>query len=283
MKDDAALQPHLFREKGPDRSQDPVISVQGLKTQFGDHVVHENLDLQVYPGEILSLVGGSGSGKTVLLRQIMGLETPAAGSVRVLGRTLADLTQSERTALARRWGVLFQAGALFSALTVFDNVALPLRELRSIPEDLVRDVVLCRLDMVGLTVADAHKRPSDLSGGMVKRVALARALSLDPELLFLDEPTAGLDPQRSDEFVDLVRNLHRQLHFTVLMVTHDLDTLLALSSRVAVLAEKRVIVCDTVPEVIKFDHPFIRTFFLGERGRRALGDLVPKDLRYGKP
>jgi phospholipid/cholesterol/gamma-HCH transport system ATP-binding protein len=158
-----------------------------------------------------------------------------------------------------------------------------LRELRTVPEDLVRDVVMCRLAMVGLSARDADKRPSDLSGGMVKRVALARALSLDPELLFLDEPTAGLDPLRSDEFVDLVRSLHRQLGFTVVMVTHDLDTLLALATRVAVLADKRVIVCDTVPEVLKVDHPFIHTFFLGERGLRALGDLAPKELHHGKP
>ncbi|OZI32025.1 ABC transporter ATP-binding protein [Bordetella genomosp. 10] len=281
MRDDLREQRDLFDEK--ELTVAPIISVRGLKTAFGDHVVHENLDLSVYPGEILSLVGGSGSGKTVLLRQIIGLEAPAAGTVRVLGMPLTEMSRDECNRLARRWGVLFQAGALFSALSVFDNVALPLRELRTIPEDLVQDVVMCRLNMVGMTAADAYKRPSDLSGGMIKRVALARALSLDPELLFLDEPTAGLDPLRSDEFVELVRNLHRQLRFTVVMVTHDLDTLVALSSRVAVLADKHIIACDTLPEILKVDHPFIRTFFLGERGRRALGDLVPKDFNNGKP
>lgn len=281
MKDDVSHQRHLFTDNALTIA--PIVSVVGLKTAFGDHVVHENLDLTVYPGEILSLVGGSGSGKTTLLRQIMGLETPAAGSIKVLGMPVSEMSASECGRLARRWGVLFQAGALFSALSVFDNVALPLRELRTIPEALVQDVVMCRLQMVGLSADDAHKRPADLSGGMVKRVALARALSMDPQLLFLDEPTAGLDPQRSDEFVDLVRTLHKQLHFTVLMVTHDLDTLLALSSRVAVLADKHVIACDTVPEILKVDHPFIQTFFLGERGRRALGDLAPKELMYGKP
>jgi phospholipid/cholesterol/gamma-HCH transport system ATP-binding protein len=281
MKDDVSHQQHLFSDNA--LTVAPIISVVGLKTQYGDHVVHENLNLTVYPGEILSLVGGSGSGKTTLLRQIMGLETPAAGTVQVLGMPVTEMSSFECGRLARRWGVLFQAGALFSALSVFDNVALPLRELRTLPEGLVEDVVMCRLEMVGLSPDDAHKRPSDLSGGMIKRVALARALSMDPELLFLDEPTAGLDPQRSDEFVDLVRNLHRQLHFTVLMVTHDLDTLLALSSRVAVLADKRVIATDTVPEILKVDHPFIRTFFLGERGRRALGELAPQELMYGKP
>ncbi|ARP96969.1 ABC transporter ATP-binding protein [Bordetella genomosp. 13] len=264
-------------------TQAPVIAVSGLRTAFGDHVVHDNLNLAVLPGEILSLVGGSGSGKTTLLRQIIGLDTPSAGSVRVLGRDLRELTGSEFRRLSQRWGVLFQAGALFSALSVFDNVALPLRELRALPEDLICDVVMCRLAMVGLTANDADKRPSDLSGGMVKRVALARALALDPGLLFLDEPTAGLDPLRSDEFVALVRSLHAQLRFTVVMVTHDLDTLLALSTRIAVLADKRVIACDTVDKVLRVDHPFIHEFFLGERGRRALGDLVPKDTAHGKP
>jgi phospholipid/cholesterol/gamma-HCH transport system ATP-binding protein len=277
MKDDVSQQRHLFTNSA--LTVEPIISVVGLKTAFGHNVVHENLNLTVYPGEILSLVGGSGSGKTTLLRQIMGLETPVAGKIRVLGMPLSEMSSFECGRLARRWGVLFQAGALFSALSVFDNVALPLRELRTIPEALVQDVVMCRLEMVGLSPDDAHKRPADLSGGMVKRVALARALSMDPQLLFLDEPTAGLDPQRSDEFVDLVRNLHKQLHFTVLMVTHDLDTLLALSSRVAVLADKHVIACDTVSEVLKVDHPFIRTFFLGERGLRALGSLAAEEMR----
>jgi len=258
-------------------SDKAVIEVRGLRTAFGNHVVHDQLDLTVYAGEILSLVGGSGSGKTALLRQIIGLNQPAAGSIKVLGRPLHDLNLQEHRLLSYRWGVLFQAGALFSSLSVFENVALPLRELRNIPDDLIDAVVMCRLSMVGLSAKDADKSPSDLSGGMVKRVALARALSLDPELLFLDEPTAGLDPQRSDEFVDLVRALHRQLKFTVVMVTHDLDTLLALSTRVAVLADKSVIVCGPVPEVIQVSHPFIHTFFLGERGRRALGELAPKE------
>jgi phospholipid/cholesterol/gamma-HCH transport system ATP-binding protein len=257
---------------------EPVIAIRGLKTAFGKHVVHENLDLDVKRGEILSLVGGSGSGKTTLLRMILGLDTPAAGSVRVFGRSVTEGSASELLALRRRWGMLFQAGALFSSLSVYDNVALPLRELRTLPEDLIEDVVMMRLELVGLTGDDANKSPSDLSGGMVKRVALARALSLDPELVFLDEPTAGLDPTRSDDFVALIQNLHRQLGFTVVMVTHDLDTLYALSTRVAVLADKRVIVCAPMAEVLKFDHPFIHTFFLGERGRRTLEGLPSGEI-----
>jgi len=278
----ARAQHSLFDEG--DVALRPAICVRGLKTAFGSHVVHENLDLTVWPGEILALVGGSGTGKTVLLRQMIGLAQPAAGQVEVLGVPAHGGTPAQRRSLARRQGMLFQAGALFSALTVFDNVALPLRELRTIPEDLVCEVVMTRLALVGLGASDAAKMPADLSGGMIKRVALARALSLDPELLFLDEPTAGLDPQRSDEFVDLVRSLHRQLGFTVVMVTHDLDTLVELATRVAVLADKRVIVCDELSEVVRVDHPFIRTFFLGPRGQRALGDLAPKErTAYGKP
>lgn len=263
---------------------EPVISVRGLRTAFGDHVVHDNLNLSVMPGEILSIVGGSGSGKTTLLRAIIGLDAPAAGTVEVLGRNLHELDHAKFRRLSRRWGMLFQAGALFSALSVFDNVAQPLRELRTLPADLISDVVMCRLAMVGLSVRDADKQPSDLSGGMIKRVGLARALALDPSLLFLDEPTAGLDPLRSDEFVALVRSLHRQLGFTVVMITHDLDTLVDLSSRVAVLADKRVVACDTLEGVLQVDHPFIQEFFLGKRGRRALGDMVPKEMvNHGKP
>jgi phospholipid/cholesterol/gamma-HCH transport system ATP-binding protein len=175
-----------IREAHHDECHDvePIISVHNLKTAFDDHIVHENLNLTVYPGEILSLVGGSGSGKTTLLRHLIGLTNPAAGTVQILGMSLTHMSRQECQHLARRWGVLFQAGALFSALTVFDNVALPLRELRTIPEDLVQEVVMCRLHMVGMSGTDAHKQPSDLSGGMIKRVALARALALDPELLF---------------------------------------------------------------------------------------------------
>lgn len=252
-----------------------VINIQGLCTQFGDAVVHRDLDLRVERGDIVSLVGGSGSGKTTLLRQILGLEKPMRGTVRVFG---VDINSSDGRLrdvrdVRKRWGMLFQHGALFSALTAFDNVAQPLRELRTLPEDLVRDAVLLKLDMVGITPQDGLKMPADLSGGMVKRVALARALVMEPELLFLDEPTAGLDPDLSESFVSLIKSLHRELCLTVVMVTHDLDTLFALSTRVAVLADKRVIAHGTPQEILQLEHPFIRQFFLGERGRRAVEAL----------
>ncbi|TFW03520.1 ATP-binding cassette domain-containing protein [Oxalobacteraceae bacterium OM1] len=248
----------------------PVIDIRGLTTQFGDVVVHRDLDLLVRQGDILSLVGGSGSGKTTLLRQMLGLERPARGTVQVLGVDVQRANDAAMQRLRTRWGMLFQHGALFSALNTFENVAQPMRELRTLPEDAIRDAVLLKLDMVGITPRDALKMPADLSGGMVKRVALARALALEPELLFLDEPTAGLDPDRSESFVSLIRDLHAAMRLTVVMVTHDLDTLLALSNRVAVLADKRVIVNAPPQDVIQVRYPFIEHFFLGERGRRAL-------------
>ena len=243
-------------------------------------MVHDNLDLTVFRGEIMVLVGGSGTGKTVLLRQIIGLERPAAGSVRVLGQSLFDLAPAERRRLSPLGHAVPGRGAVRRCRS---TTTWPCRCARAPFPKIWCDVVMCRLAMVGLGAGcrQAAVGPVRRHGQAV--AALARALSLDPELVFLDEPTAGLDPLRSDEFVDLVRSLHRQLGFTVVMVTHDLDTLLALATRVAVLADKRVIVCDTVPEVLKFDHPFIHTFFLGERGLRALGDLAPKGLQHGKP
>ena len=266
MVDDRALPPPSSDTAAP------VIEVRGLWSVFpvpggGEVVVHRDLDLTVRRGEVLTLVGGSGTGKTVLLRQMLGLNQPARGSVTVLGRPVAELTS---TGAAARVGMLFQQGALFSAFSVLDNIALPLRETRALPDALAREAALLKLHMVGLKPGDAHKMPAELSGGMIKRVALARALVMDPPLLMLDEPTAGLDPDSSDAFVALLRSLHRELGLTVVMVTHDLDTLFELSDRVAVLAEQRVIVCAPVPEVLAFEHPFIRHFFLGERGQRAM-------------
>jgi phospholipid/cholesterol/gamma-HCH transport system ATP-binding protein len=230
-------------------------------------VIHKDLDLSVRRGEVLSIVGGSGTGKTVLLRQILGLETPASGEIRVLGQPIRTLS---RKGAASRIGMLFQHGALFSAFSVLDNVAFPLRELRTLPDALVRQAAMVKLQMVGLKPSDADKRPAELSGGMVKRAALARALIMDPPLLLLDEPTAGLDPDSSDGFVRLLRSLHRDLELTVIMVTHDLDTLFELSTRIAVLADQKVIVSGTAKQVIAHPHPFIHDFFLGERGQRAM-------------
>jgi phospholipid/cholesterol/gamma-HCH transport system ATP-binding protein len=247
-----------------------IIEIEGLWTKFGDFVVHRNLDLKVKTGEIVALVGGSGSGKTTLLRQMLGLETPHQGHVRLFGERLDTLDADSLQALRNRWGVLFQEGALYSALPVYDNVALPLRELKCFDEDLIRDVVRMKLDLVGIEPRHAHAMPADLSGGMVKRVALARALALEPELVFLDEPTAGLDPDRSDSFVALIRELHRELKLTVVMVTHDLDTLFELSTCVAVLADQKVLANAPVREVIAIPHPFIKKFFLGERAQRAI-------------
>jgi phospholipid/cholesterol/gamma-HCH transport system ATP-binding protein len=248
-----------------------VVEIKKLWSVFRtvgvDSVVHQDLDLTIAQGELLSIVGGSGGGKTVLLRQILGLETPARGSVTVLGHPADELT---RAGAASRVGMLFQQGALYSAFTVLENIAFPLRELRHLPEDLVRDAVMVKLQMVGLDPAHAHKMPADLSGGMVKRVALARALIMDPPLLLLDEPTAGLDPDRADAFCTLLRSLHRELGLTVVMVTHDLDTIYELSTRVAVVADKHVLVDAPLHEVIAFDHPFVRDFFLGGRGLRAM-------------
>jgi phospholipid/cholesterol/gamma-HCH transport system ATP-binding protein len=249
---------------------DSVIDVEGLWTCFGSHVVHRDISLSVRRGEVMSLVGGSGSGKTTLLRQMLGLETPARGDVRVFGKPLHATPPTELRRLRDRCGVLFQEGALFSALTVFDNIALPLRELHALDEALISDLVYMKLEMVAIEARHATKMPAELSGGMVKRIALARALALEPELLFLDEPTAGLDPDRSEGFVKLIQESRRELGLTVVMVTHDLDTLVALSDRVAVLCEQRLVVVGTLNEVIANTHPFICNFFLGERGRRAL-------------
>jgi len=248
----------------------PVIQIEGLWTQFGDLVVHRDLSLEVRTGEVVSLVGGSGSGKTTLLRQMLGLEMPTRGSVKVFGIPLRDSPARTLKKIRKRWGVLFQEGALYSALSVFDNIALALRELRVFDEGFIRDMVMLKLDMVGIERRHAGKMPAELSGGMVKRIALARALVLEPELVFLDEPTAGLDPDRSESFVRLIEALHGQLGFTVVMVTHDLDTLVSLSDKVAVLADQRVLAYGPLEAVVRTDHPFIRSFFLGDRGLRAL-------------
>ena len=247
----------------------PAIEIRGLCTLFDDVVVHQDIDLDVAAGQMLGLVGGSGSGKTTLLREIVGLLPPTRGTVKLFGQAVLDGDPERSRAVRRRFGMLFQQGALFSAFSVFDNIAFPLRELRTLDEAMIRDLVLLKLAMVELEARHARLMPAELSGGMIKRVALARALSLEPELLVLDEPTAGLDPDRSASFVKLIKLLQQELGFTVVMVTHDLDTLLGLATRLAVLAERRLVACGTAAEVLAVDHPFIQNFFGSERAAAA--------------
>jgi phospholipid/cholesterol/gamma-HCH transport system ATP-binding protein len=251
-------------------SSPPVVDVQGVWTRFGETQVHEDIDLVVHRGEMLGLVGGSGSGKTTLLREIVGLLKPTKGEVRLFGHSVFGADPDIQRDMRRRFGMLFQHGALFSALPVFDNIAFPLRELKRLDEELIRELVWMKLAMVELEPAHGRLMPAELSGGMVKRVALARALALEPELLALDEPTSGLDPDRSQNFVKLIRTLQSELNFTVIMVTHDIDTLAGLATRVAALADRRVVATGTLQEVLAVDHPFIRSFFGGARAMAAL-------------
>lgn len=246
-----------------------VISVRGLKNQFGDHVVHDNLDLDVMQGEIIGVVGGSGTGKSVLLRSIVGLQRPTAGSVSVFDQDVLTLSDHDRSLMERRFGVLFQRGALFSSLTVIENVAMPLVEHAGLERSAAERLAAMKLALVGLPANAGAKYPSELSGGMVKRAALARALALDPDILFLDEPTAGLDPVGAGAFDQLILTLRDALGFTIFLVTHDLDTLYAICDRVAVLSDKHVLITDTLAVVQDTDHPWIQEYFHGPRGRAA--------------
>ena len=251
-------------------SAETIIEARNIKTQFDNFVVHENLDLDLRRGEILGVVGGSGTGKSVLMRAIIGLKEPSAGSVRIFGVNFYDATEEERRSVEQRWGVLFQGGALFSSLTVAQNVMAPVREHLDMDEMLAKDIAALKISMAGLPAEAGAKYPAELSGGMRKRAGLARALALDPEIVFLDEPTAGLDPIGAAKFDELIVNLKESLGLTVFMVTHDLDTLHATCDRVAVLAEKRVIACGPLNDVRKTDHPWIQEYFSGPRGRAAL-------------
>lgn len=245
----------------------PVCEVINVWTQFGATIVHKNLSMTVNTGEILALVGGSGSGKTTLLRHIVGLTQPTRGEIRLFGENLATLDRDGQKRVRNRFGMLFQQGALFSALTVFENIAFPLRELRQFDESTIRLLVMHKLALVELEPEHADLLPAQLSGGMIKRVGLARALSLEPELLVLDEPTAGLDPDRSEKFVQLIKNLRQQLGLTVIFVTHDLDTLTLLADRVAVLADQHIVACCSIEALGSMDHPFVCNFFYGVKER----------------
>lgn len=257
---------------GAQRHQDgtPIITIRGLRNSFGEQVVHDQLDLEVRRGEIIGVVGGSGTGKSVLMRSIIGLQTPQAGEIEVLGENMVGRPEDEAKNIRRRWGILFQNGALFSTLTVAENVEVPIREyFPAITGDLLDEIANYKISMSGLPSEAGAKYPSELSGGMRKRAGLARALALDPELLFLDEPTAGLDPIGAQAFDQLILNLRERLDLTVFLITHDLDSLYAICDRVAVLADQQVVAVDSIDRLLKLDHPWIQEYFNGPRGRAA--------------
>lgn len=254
----------------PFTGKHPIV-INGLRNSFGEAVIHEGLSLTVNRGEIIGVVGGSGTGKSVLMRSIIGLQIPDEGTIEVLGRSITDAEDDDDIDIRSRWGILFQGGALFSTLTVAENVEVPLREFYpEIEETLLHEIARYKVMLTGLPDEAAAKYPSELSGGMRKRAGLARALALDPELLFLDEPTAGLDPIGAAAFDRLTRELQETLGLTVFLITHDLDTLHEICDRVAVIADKQVIAVGTIPELLALDHPWIQEYFNGPRGRAAL-------------
>ncbi len=244
-----------------------IIKVRGLVNAFGDNVIHDGLDLDVKRGEVIGIIGGSGTGKSVLLRSIVGLKKPDAGTVEVFGIDLSTLSDDDRRVQERRWGVLFQDGALFSGLTVAENIQVPYREHLKMNQELMDELAGVKIAMVGLRADAACLYPSELSGGMKKRAGLARALAQDPEILFLDEPTAGLDPIGAAAFDELINDLKKTLGLTVFMVTHDLDSLYATCDRIAVLAEQRVILIGTMKDMLASQHPWVRSYFQGPRAR----------------
>jgi phospholipid/cholesterol/gamma-HCH transport system ATP-binding protein len=251
-----------------EHTEEPIIRVRGLVNRFGAETVHDGLDLDVRRGEVLGIVGGSGSGKSVLLRTVVGLNRPAEGNVEVFGRDVWTMSDAQRRELEKRWGVLFQDGALFSSLTVAQNIEVPIKEYFDIPLGLMDEISAVKVGMVGLPEDAGEKYPAQLSGGMRKRAGLARALALDPEVVFLDEPTSGLDPIAAGAFDELIRDLKTSLGLTVFMVTHDLDSLFAICDRVAVLVDKKLRV-GTLEQLLNDDHPWIHSYFHGPRGRAA--------------
>jgi phospholipid/cholesterol/gamma-HCH transport system ATP-binding protein len=262
---------HLFGHHEAERVDEdaPPIQVEGLVSRFGDMVVHDGLNLTVRRGEVLGLVGGSGAGKSVLLNTLIGLKQPEGGSIKLFGRDLARASDHQLSSIEQRWGVLFQQGALFSNLTVRENVAAPMHEHTDFPAKLIDELANLKIALTGLAPEAGDRKPSELSGGMRKRAGLARAMALDPELLFLDEPTAGLDPIGAAAFDELIADLSDSLGLTVFMITHDLDSLYAICDRVAVIADKKIVAVAPIHELEHSDHPWIKEYFLGPRGRAA--------------
>lgn len=271
----------MFRTTQVDLKQ-AVIRVRGLVNRFGHQTVHDGLDLDVRRGEVLGLVGGSGSGKSVLMRTLIGLQRPAAGSVEIFGHDITAMEPEELRRLERRWGVLFQEGALFSSMTVASNIVFALRENLDMPEPLMREIADVKIALAGLPEDAADKFLAQLSGGMRRRAGLARALALDPELLFLDEPTSGLDPDAADGFDRLIKDLQMGLDLTVFLITHDLDTLFTICDRIAVLVDKKVRI-GTPEEMLRDEHPWVRDMLQGPRGRGA--QMVGREQRaaFGRP
>lgn len=253
------------------KNETPIIELENITNQFGKNKVHDKLNLKIYPREIVGLVGGSGTGKSVLLRTMLGLQKPASGKVMILGKDIATLDPNELLKLQQHFGVLFQNGALFSALTVSENIQLPLREHSSLTESQRREIAQLKINLVGLPAQSANLYPAELSGGMTKRAALARALAMDPQILFLDEPTSGLDPIAAAGFDALIQDLQKSLGLTVVLVTHDLDTIFTVCDRVAVIVDKAIII-DTLPNLLKNKNPWCQAYFHGPRAERLINE-----------
>ncbi|PSJ38915.1 ABC transporter ATP-binding protein [Allosphingosinicella deserti] len=265
---------------GIDAERENIIEVHGLRNVFGEQIIHEGLDLEVRRGEILGVVGGSGTGKSVLMRSIIGLQEPAEGDVSVFGTPIRRANEAQFQAIRKRWGILFQGAALFSTLTVAENVQVPLREFYPrLSDRLLDEIAAYKIVMAGLPADAGPKYPAELSGGMKKRAGISRALALDPELLFLDEPTAGLDPIGASAFDQLILDLRERLGLTVFLITHDLDTLYAICDRVAVLADRKVVAVGTIPELLALDHEWIQEYFRGPRGRAAEEAVEAEEAR----